>query len=44
MYDLILPVAVPALEITALASVYLLSNNPGRRARAWQLLKLLLHR
>jgi hypothetical protein len=42
--DLVLFVAIPALGITVLAIVYLVSGDPDRRARAWQLLKLLLRR
>jgi hypothetical protein len=41
MYDLTLPIAVPATGIIALGAVYLISNDPARRSRAWQLLKLL---
>ena len=44
MYELTLPVVVPASGIIALAGVYVLSGDPGRRSRAWQLLKLLLRR
>jgi hypothetical protein len=44
MYDLALPVAVPTIGIIALATVYLVSKDPDRRRRAWQLLKLLLRR
>jgi hypothetical protein len=44
MYDLDLAGMVTATGITILAAVYLLSKDPGRRRRAWQLLKLLLRR
>lgn len=44
MYDLILSVAAPALGIAALALVYMVSKDPDRQGRAWQLLKLLLRR
>jgi len=44
MYDLALPAAVPTIAIIALAVVYLISEDPELRARAWQLLKLLLRR
>ena len=44
MYDLLLPVATPALGIAVLAVVYMVSKDPDRRGRAWQLLKLLLRR
>ena len=44
MYDLLLPVTVPALGIAALALTYVVSKDPDRRGRAWQLLKLLLRR
>jgi hypothetical protein len=44
MYDLILPAAVPAIGMAILAMVYVVSKDPGRRGRAWQLLKLLLRR
>jgi hypothetical protein len=40
MYDLLLSVMVPDLGIAALAAVYVLSKDPDRRSRAWQLLKL----
>jgi hypothetical protein len=43
MYNLVLP-AIPAVAIIALAVVYLVSKDPDRRGRAWQLLKLLLRR
>ncbi len=42
MYDLVVPVAVLALGTVALALVYVVSTDPGRRARALQVLKLLL--
>jgi hypothetical protein len=44
MYDLALPVMVPAAGAATLAAVYVMSKDPGRRARAWQLLKLILRR
>jgi hypothetical protein len=44
MYDLTLPVMVPAEGAVVLAVVYVMSKDPGRRIRAWQLLKLLLRR
>jgi hypothetical protein len=44
MYDLNLTVMVTAAGIAILAVVYLWSKDPGRRCRAWQLLKLLLRR
>jgi hypothetical protein len=44
MDDVFLSAAVPALGIAALAGVYILSRDPDRRGRAWQLLKLLLRR
>ena len=44
MYDLTLPVMVPVAGAVVLAVVYVISKDPGRRARAWQLLKLLLRR
>ena len=50
MYDLVLP-SIPSATIIALAVVYLVSavvylvsKDPDRRDRAWQLLKLLLRR
>ena len=42
MYDLDLAGLLAAAGITALAAIYLWSKDPGRRRRAWQLLKLLL--
>ena len=44
MFDLILTMGVPALGITALAVVYLVSKDADLRGRAWSLLKLLLRR
>lgn len=44
MYDLDMTVIVTTAGIATLAAVYLWSKDPGRRGRAWQLLKLLLHR
>jgi hypothetical protein len=44
MYQLPLPVMVPAAGVIVLAAVYMMSKDPDRRARAWQLLKLLLRR
>ena len=44
MYDLNLAVMATAAGIAILAAVYLWSNDPDRRRRAWQLLKLLLRR
>lgn len=43
-YDLTLPVTLSTLGIAALAVVYVVSKDPARRSRAWQLLKLLLRR
>lgn len=42
--DLTLTVLVPAAGGAGLAVVYVMSKDPGRRDRAWQLLKLLLRR
>ena len=42
MYNLTLPVMVLVAGAIVLAVVYLMSKDPDRRARAWQLLKLLL--
>lgn len=44
MYDLDLAVMTAAVGITILGSVYLWSQDPDRRHRAWKLLKLLLRR
>jgi hypothetical protein len=44
MYDLALPAIVVAVGAIVLAAVYVMSKDPGRRARAWQLLKLFLSR
>ena len=44
MYDLTLPVMVPVAGVVVLAMVYVISKDPGRRSRAWQLLKLMLRR
>jgi hypothetical protein len=44
VYDLTLPVIVPAVGVIVLAVVYVMSKVPDRRVRAWQLLKLLLRR
>ena len=44
MYDLAVPVMVPVTGAVVLAVVYVMSRDPGRRARAWQLLKLLIRR
>ena len=44
MYDLTLPVMVPAAGAIVLAVVYVMSKDPSRRARAWELLRLLLGR
>jgi hypothetical protein len=44
LYDLLLPVTAPAVGIAALAVMYVVSKDSDRRARAWQLLKLLLRR
>ena len=41
MYNLDLAVVATAAGIAILAAVYLWSKDPGRRDRAWQLLKLL---
>ena len=35
---------IAASAFSALAAVYLLSTDPSRRRRAWQLLRLLLRR
>jgi hypothetical protein len=35
---------LPSGTFVALAAVYLLSRDPSRRRRAWQLLRLLLRR
>jgi hypothetical protein len=42
LYDMI--AILPAAGTAALAAVYLASKDPGRRARARELLKLLLRR
>ena len=44
MYDLDLTPVLAAAGIVVLAAVYVWSKDPGRRARAWSLLKLLLGR
>ena len=44
MSDPNLAVMVTAAGIAILAGIYLWSKDPGRRCRAWQLLRLLLHR
>lgn len=44
MYDVSFTVILAAVGFTALAAVYLWSEDPARRRRAWQLLKLLLSR
>jgi hypothetical protein len=44
MYDLTLPAIVVAVGAIVLAAVYVMSKDPGRRARAWQVLKLFLRR
>lgn len=44
MYNLSLPVTAPVAGAVILAAVYVMSKDPGRRSRAWQLLKLLLRR
>jgi hypothetical protein len=44
IYDLTLPVTMAATGTVALAVVYVMSTDAGRRARAWNLLKLLLRR
>jgi hypothetical protein len=44
MYDLALPVAVSAAGTVALAAVYVMSRDPGRRSRARELLRLMLGR
>lgn len=42
MYDLDLTAVLTATGILMLAAVYVCSKDPGRRARAWNLLKFLL--
>jgi hypothetical protein len=42
MYDADLVVIAATAGITILAAVYLWSKDPGRRRRAWKLLKFLL--
>lgn len=42
MYDVDLTVIVTTAGVTTVAAVYLWSKDPGRRLRAWRLLKLLL--
>lgn len=44
MYDLDVTVVLTAAGMVAPAAVYVWSKDPGRRARAWSLLKLLLGR
>jgi hypothetical protein len=44
MYDLAVPIVVTATGSVTLAAVYVVSKDPERRRRAWQLLKLLLGR
>jgi hypothetical protein len=44
MYDVDLAVMMIAAGIAILASIYLWSEDTGRRRRAWQLLNLLLRR
>jgi hypothetical protein len=44
MYDVDLTVMVTVAGIATVAAVYLWSKDPGRRLRAWRLLKLLLGR
>ncbi len=44
MYGLSLIGSLAAAGVALLAAVYLWSKDPGRRRRAWQLLKLLLGR
>jgi hypothetical protein len=44
MYDLTLPVMVPAAGVAVLAVVYVMSKDPGRRDRAWRLLRFLFRR
>jgi hypothetical protein len=44
MYDLDLTAVLTTAGIAMLAAVYVWSKDPGRRARAWSLLKLLLGR
>jgi hypothetical protein len=41
---LTLPATAAAAGVVILAIVYVMSEDPGRRARAWNLLKLLLRR
>ena len=44
LHGMNLAVTVTAAAVTILAAVYLWSEDPGRRARARELLKLLLRR
>lgn len=44
MYNLDLAVMMTAVGIAILAAVYLWSEDPGRRHRAWRLLSLLFRR
>ena len=44
MSDLNLAVMMTAAGLAILAAIYLSSKDPGRRRRAWRLLKLLLRR
>jgi len=44
MPDLTVTALLAGAGIAILAGVYLWSTDPGRRRRAWQLLKLLLSR
>ena len=44
MYDVNLAVMATAAGVAILAAVYLWSDDPARRRRAWRLLKLLLRR
>jgi hypothetical protein len=41
---LFVTVIVPTAGVVVLAAVYVMSEDPGRRARAWSLLKLVLRR
>jgi hypothetical protein len=44
MYDLNFTTALTVAALMVLGAVYLWSADPGRQARAWRLLRLLLRR